>query len=51
MTKALAPQIEQTALEVWTLGGVLAGTFEFSGARGLKMVVGDLNRGSRSAGL
>jgi hypothetical protein len=38
VTKALAPEIDQTVLEVWTMGGVLAGTFEFAGGAGPRTI-------------
>jgi hypothetical protein len=34
----LSPEIDQTVLEVWTTGGVLAGTFEFTGGTGPKTI-------------
>jgi hypothetical protein len=38
VTQVLAPEIDQTVLEVRTMGGVLAGTFEFSGGTGPKTI-------------
>jgi hypothetical protein len=38
VTKTLVPDIDQTVLEVWTMGEVLAGTFTFSGASGPKTI-------------
>jgi hypothetical protein len=38
VTKALAPEIDQTVFEVWTMGEVLAGTFEFSDGAGPKTI-------------
>jgi len=38
VTKVLTPDIDQTVLEVLTTGGVLKGTFEFSGGTGPKTI-------------
>ena len=38
VTKALAPEIDQTVLEVWTVANVLAGTFEFAGGAGSRTI-------------
>lgn len=38
VTKVLAPEIDQTVLEVWTMTDALAGTFEFTGGTGPKTI-------------
>jgi hypothetical protein len=38
ITRVLSPQIDRTALEVLTTGGVLQGTFEFAGGNGPRTI-------------